>query len=457
MLKNKRIFFLIFWSSILLLLVILHFFSNRFDSDNGLFLSGAWSLFNGQEIYRDFFAFTAPGTFYVIWMIWQLLGVSYITVLIISILSLFLSVILVFKLAQLLNSQTAYLATSLFVCSTIYWPIITSHNYVLLFVFAAVYLFIKGFLAASQWRILLSALLSGIAIIFLQTIGLELTLFLFFWLLFFYFKDRTSKMTLIWFLPLAAGPLSLLFFKWSPALLFKYLIGFPFFQYTKTLDNNYLIWLVLLGILIFSWLRTSRRNILVLNFLFYIQTGLLLTTYSLPDYYHISFIIAPFLIIFSFLFLEGWPKASWWPLNRSGLLISLTTTIVVFVLLVNFYNIIVPVVYSRGQQPDDFITFLKSNCHSRFIYAGPFLPFIYLETRKLSASSFHWLITNHHTAEQFLQASQEIKKNDPDCAVLYYRGVEKYHYNQDNVVDNYIKQNYQPVASFYGAVVLFKK
>lgn len=456
MLKSNRLFFIVFWLLLSLFLFGLHWPSNHFNSDNGLFLGGAWSLFNGQEIYRDFFSFTAPGSFYLILAIWRLFGVSYPLVLLISIFFLGLSAVLVFKLGNFLGRPVAYLAASLFVCSTIYWPIITAHNYALFFVLAAAYLFISGWLAEDRRRILLSALLSGFAIIFLQTIGLVLAGALFFWLLFFNFYNQKFRTTIILFWPLVSLPVASLFFKWSPSLLFERLVSFPFFQYSKALNNNYFLLACSFGCLLIVWYFLRREKIIVLNFLSYLQAALLLTVYSLPDYYHLSFVAAPFLIIISYLLFKFYQTINWRRSSGRKALFSFLVFMGSLFYLSNIYYLFLLKASYPQPQTDQLIPFLKEHCHSPYIYAGPFIPFIYWETRKLPASSFHWLITNHHTAAQFYLASEEIKKHAPDCAVLYYQGVEKYHYNQDNPVDNYLKQNYKTAASFYGAIVLFR-
>jgi hypothetical protein len=51
--------------------------AHRLDSDEGQILTGAWNLFDGQQIYHDFFEFIGPGSFTWVGLFFRLLGPSY--------------------------------------------------------------------------------------------------------------------------------------------------------------------------------------------------------------------------------------------------------------------------------------------------------------------------------------------------------------------------------------------
>ena len=92
------------------------------------------------------------------------------------------------------------------------------------------------------------------------------------------------------------------------------------------------------------------------------------------------------------------------------------------------------------------IRFIKDNCReSDYIYAGPFLPGMYFETRKLNPVPYHILLSVFQTEEQFIEARRILAEHSPACAVLNYRLTEKWDHNLDNPVDRYIRDNCEPV------------
>ena len=48
-----------------------------FNLDDGVILAGAWDMYNGKKIYLDFFSYISPLSFYFIFFVWKLFGVSY--------------------------------------------------------------------------------------------------------------------------------------------------------------------------------------------------------------------------------------------------------------------------------------------------------------------------------------------------------------------------------------------
>ena len=100
------------------------------------------------------------------------------------------------------------------------------------------------------------------------------------------------------------------------------------------------------------------------------------------------------------------------------------------------------------------IEFLRENCQTKYIYAGPFLSEFYFETRKFTPGPSSWLLTNHHPKEFFSETLQKLKETEPDCAIVNYEMVKKLNYNQDNPVDNYLLSHYQPVKKFEDTFIL---
>ena len=89
------------------------------------------------------------------------------------------------------------------------------------------------------------------------------------------------------------------------------------------------------------------------------------------------------------------------------------------------------------------LAYIENQCQdSPYLYAGPFLPGLYFETRKLNPTPYPFLITNQHTFEQFNNARNVLITHTPSCAVLNYGIVQKFNYNYNNPVDNFILENY---------------
>ena len=84
------------------------------------------------------------------------------------------------------------------------------------------------------------------------------------------------------------------------------------------------------------------------------------------------------------------------------------------------------------------------------IFAGPFIPSIFFEAKKNNVSRHNILITSRHPETFFLETLHDIKTKQPRLIVLNHNNVIKYNYNQDNLVDNYIKENYFLSQTKYG-------
>lgn len=123
------------------------------------------------------------------------------------------------------------------------------------------------------------------------------------------------------------------------------------------------------------------------------------------------------------------------------LIISLIVIIIILplILFIFYYPFFYSIKNSKA------ISYIKNNCSGEYLYAGPFIPGIYFETRKLNPSPYSILITRHQTEKQFLDAREMIKKYQPFCAVLNYQIVAKFKHNKNNPVDNYVLNNYKLV------------
>jgi poly-gamma-glutamate synthesis protein (capsule biosynthesis protein) len=440
-----------------ILLFFLHFSHGRLDSDNGIFLSGAWNLINNFNIYNDFFSFTTPGTYYVILGVWKIFGISYWAAWAVGILSLLISSILIFKITKYLDHFSAYLATVLFCLIGIGWPIITSHVFCLPFILGAVLLLIMWSKNHKTILLYLSGFLVGVSVLFLQTIGLATFAGLLLFLVWFYFKNRKilTLKNLLGFILFSWLPITFLFLKWSPLFLFNTLIKFPLLNYGGIIPTDYSLLAINFLFLLFFFLVLNKNNqeSIIIKLLSIWQSFLLLTALSFPDFSHISFVSAPLLILFT-IFSSEISKSK---INKK----SIKFLIIIFLFLGYFLFYFLRVIYYsdapfftfKNETPAT-IEFLRENCQTKYIYAGPFLPEFYFETRKLTPGPTDWLLTNHHPKEFFLETAEKLNETKADCAIVNYEMVRKLNYNQNNPVDNYLLSHYQPVKQFGSTFIL---
>src|SRR3989304_78006 len=80
--------------------MLLNFWHLPLSSDEGAILNGAWQMFNGKSLYKDFFSYIAPGSYY--WTKWSfdILGPSYWSAKLFSLILLLLSMYAVYLIAM---------------------------------------------------------------------------------------------------------------------------------------------------------------------------------------------------------------------------------------------------------------------------------------------------------------------------------------------------------------------
>ena len=102
----------------------------------------------------------------------------------------------------------------------------------------------------------------------------------------------------------------------------------------------------------------------------------------------------------------------------------------------------------QNKEIKDKIQDIISKCPGKYIYVGPFAPNVYFEFRKLNATPYPLLMTSQSTPAQFENALEYLKNIKPLCAILNYpSSLNRFKYNKDNLVDNYIKDKYYLVYS----------
>jgi hypothetical protein len=277
MLKNK-IFKIenLWWFSLFLILLFFH--SNHpLNSDEGITLNGAWNLINNKELYIDFFEFIPPASFYLVFWFWKIFGVHYFVAKFFAIIIVFLSAIGIYKISQKISkNKFNYFFPFIFIISSIYWPIINHNTFNILFIIWAIYFFLKGLSNYSANPFIISGLLTGLSILFLQQKGIVLLFSLTSFLLILFFKEKKYQLLKLnfYFFIFSFLPL-LILLKWPLQILYKNLIIFPLFNYTEINKLSfYLLIFFLIILLSILWLLKKEKDKKIW-LLFYLQFFLL--------------------------------------------------------------------------------------------------------------------------------------------------------------------------------------
>ncbi len=443
LLKRKMFKTANFWWLALFIITVFFHCNHTLNSDEGVVLEGAWNLINNRELYFDFFEFIPPGSFYAVFFIWKIFGVYYLVAKFLAIITIFLTSVGIYKISRhIVDNDWVYLPPFIFIFSSFSWPIVNHNVFNLFFVVWAVYFFIKSLFGYPVKHIVISGFFSGLAVIFLQQRGVVLLLAALLYLFILFIKEKKYIwLKLCFYYLFSALPLvALLFIKWPARLLYKSLIEFPLFNYTEVNKVSVYLFLLYLVILFLAiwWFRKNKSK--EIWFLFLLQLVLLVSALPRPDYYHIYLIIFPLYAIFPLMFgrMHGlnhyFRRVLYFGVSIAIFLIILPSLVFVLITCPPFSSI----------KDNEVLSYVKDNCPGKEdLYAGPFIPGLYFEARKLNVIPYSFLITNHQTPEQFLEAKNLLTEHKPACAVYNFKIVEKFGYSQDNAVDNYIINNYQ--------------
>jgi len=435
--KQKRI---LWWILIFVIIFFTHA-DHPLNADEGVILEGAWNLYNNRHLYFDFFEFIPPGSFYLILAVWKILGVSYWAAKAISILVMFGSAVGIYLSAQIIKPSKSNIAAPLLFALVSSFIILINHNiYNLFFIIYAIYFIL---LAIDQQKLKyygFSGLFSGVAILFLQQKGLVLSGIIGLFILIDTFKNY--KNWLIYTLGLILPLLILL--VWPLKTIYYNLIVFPLSTYIEVNKISFLLLIIVLFIFILTvyFFRKSKNKKVWL--LLIIQFFLILTTIPLPDSYHLVIAVAPIFSLTGLIIDKiGTNRYFYQKIIHYYILIAIFAGFMIFPLhyLMNGYS-----VFSFDEK--DKIQDIISKCPGKYIYVGPFAPNVYFEFRKLNATPYPLLMTSQSTPAQFENALEYLKNIKPLCAILNYpSSLNRFKYNKDNLVDNYIKDKYYLVYS----------
>jgi hypothetical protein len=448
--SDRRIYSYLFWILCAGLLLAWHT-PNRLDSDEGVILSGAWHLLNGQAIYFDFFEFIAPGSFYLIFWLWKLFGAHFLVAKLAAVAAIMAAGLGVYRIGLMIVSHerlqvppwTLFIGPLAYCLMTGYWPAINHNTFNIALVVWATYFVARSILHRSFRDAAVGGLVSGVAIVFLQHRGLTFAGGVIVILGFFYARDRDQswlRTAAIFVLGLAV-PITTLLLLWPPSLLFENLVRFPATNYPEVnwVDPS-LFLLTGSSLVVAAWLLCSMSSRGVW-FLLLLQGALFLTALQRPDLSHITITLFPILSLF--------------PVVLTARRLSLFPTFFRFWSVGGPLVLLFPVLFYASTNSSWFVDrsenssalrYIRENCRSSpHLYAGPFASGLYYETRKLNPTRYSALLTKLNTNEQFVEAARDLETHRPQCVVTNYAMVEKFSYDRNNALDQYIATRYELV------------
>ncbi|MBI5765654.1 glycosyltransferase family 39 protein, partial [Candidatus Falkowbacteria bacterium] len=418
------------------------FFSGHLiDSDEGAVLNNAWRIWNHQEMYVDFYEFIAPGAAYLNYYVWKIFEApNYITSKIFSIIFVYTSLIGLFFTTKIITRKNhlAMAVVFLWLIALNYYPLINYNTYSSLISVWLLYFLISLNKKNNPHLISLSGIFAALAFWFLQTKGFYLLIF---FGLYFIFKDknyqRAAKSLLI-FLASFIISFIVLFHQWRLYDLWRNLIILPGQLKYLNLMPLYPFWIflelaVIVAMLIYAY--TAKRKWVWLLAIF--QAVLFLSGLNNADLMH--FMVNSFpLWVFLVLFIDETVLKEKRPVFGYVILLCLVLLFLglkIYLMPGSSYNI-----FSRKQSE---IFNLKEFKDVKYIYAGPFLPNFYFELSKPDPFYLSYNNLSFCDPACFNKMLDIFIAVKPKFALLCYEMVDKYHYNKNNPLDNYINQNYK--------------
>lgn len=435
----------------LLALSFISFLFSKTNLDERVILSGAWHLLNGRVLYIDFFEKIAPGSFYLIYWVFKIFGAKYSIAKIVSIIMLATASFTIYKSSQIVTkSKLSLIPAIIFILSLSFLPIINHNFYSIVFIIISVYFFLLYNKTKGNYSIFIAGLFSGLAIVFLQHKGLI------FWggvgliLLFNLIKLKTKKsfQNLLYFSAGSIIPIIPILIKWPLKTLYSNLFLSPLSGYIEVNKMPYYLFFAFLIITFyFAIALWSKKDIIIKNLLF-LQLLLILSCFALPDFYHLALISFPILILSPNLILERPLKINW------------TIIIIIYLLLCSVFIksfIDKSLFFYTNNLIETLSPIIEQNCSGKYIYSGPFAP-LYLDFKKINATPFSVLLETEFSPVQFDEALESFKTNSPNCAILlYYDNITKHFgHTGNNVLENYIRESYQPIFT-KDFITIYKK
>ncbi len=447
----------IFWTGLFLLLAVVQS-KHDFNLDNGIILEGAWNLINHRHLYTDFFEIIAPGSFFLIAGIWKLIGVSYWSARGAAILSIYAASIGMYKASKRCGTspRSAYVSPMLFIIASFQWPIITHNVFFLAPAIWAVYFFLKALQKPNGFsHYLICGVFIGLSILFLQQKGVALLVALLICLMWPAKSDAIAGRLRNGYALIIGSVIciALLCIAWPIPVLYANLIS-PILTYGQIVHWSWGI-LALFGgsILLSMWLFRQSRDARIWTLLI-VQSILFVIASPNANLTSMTLILFPMYMLAPVIF-RSWTQSS---LPEKIVIAPVFILSFGMTLLFSLYGISHP---ARPLTPSKYISddVINTYCPGTYIYAGPWMPQAYFETRKLNATPYYILLKKFQPDEDFKIAEERMEAVKPSCALVDYESVKKFGHtgNNDNSFERYLWKKYQPRVMIQGIIIMTRK
>ena len=416
-------------------------FQHRINYDEGMVLNGAWNLYNGKTLYKDFFEFIGPAALYPVYAIFLLFSPTYFNALIFSILFLLLSSYYIYKIVKLLivDEFWPYIASlGWIVVASVSYPLINHNTYSSFLAIIFLYYFLLFIQYKKNWLSFLSGSLAALIFYFLQTKGVAIAFASVIFLAFLIYKKYLYTKNILPFFSGYALIFFAGFFAWGINPITDPLtVGSGYIEityYTISLTPFFLFLIVFLCILLLL-IRKKLLNAKI-GLIIIMQFFLLLSILNNPDTWHVytnSFCaIILLIILLRTIFLQ---------LNifiKKFIFAPATCAILLYMLIytpIGHYNH--SLFISNGLQK------IKDVVGEEKIYTFPFAPNLYFELQKNNPYYSSNLIEKNSPPKHFEKNLAILKNENPKFIITDYSTVKKYRHSYKNIIDEYIRENYK--------------
>ena len=148
------------------------------DLDEGIILQGAQRILDGQVLYRDFFSFFTPGSYYLLALVFRVFGNSYLVAhTLVAIIGALFAPITYLLLRRVCGRQASVLVSTLMVATTVPMRFVVLHNWdSTLWACLAVYGTVRFFETSASFWAFTAASFASITALFEQSKGAGLLL-----------------------------------------------------------------------------------------------------------------------------------------------------------------------------------------------------------------------------------------------------------------------------------------
>lgn len=415
------------------------------SSDEGVVLNMAWQMFSGKKLYVDFYEYLSPGSGYATYLLWKLFdSTSYIIPALFTWLLWLISSIYLYLLSLKLTNKKLIsygIITSWLLFIFLFDKI--NHNLHSTYTSIILLYYIFEYTRTEKKRhLIVASAMAAITTFFLHTKGLTVLLASILTISLFTKKSKVSR--IIFFILIFIITNIILYSPWNITDLIQYIIIFPFeAKYIQTSEYSTEIIVVQIGIIllmtIFSLFRKKNKYWILTIF----QIALFFSSAYNINQAHLRINIFPF-IIFYFLVIDyilDYKKISSTLKKRIFSAIMLGVVVVIGIKIAianNDKHFLITDILQTKPTIEEIESYNIEQ--AQYIYAGPFLPGVYYELNKPNPFIYtHNML--YCLGECQTKTLEIIKNTKPEYAMMSYYYITPA-YDQDNPVDNFIKQNY---------------